>query len=169
MTKVAAVEAILSGEAGSLKASIAEAVGIVGKFKNDAEKSARSIERAFQQQEKSVERLRKSLDPLYASSKRYEAALAQLDKALKHGVISQAEYNRTLGLAEKAYLGGGKQAAAAGGALGVLGNMSDQTRYRIQNMGYQVQDIAVQLQMGAKASSVFAAQGSQIASMFGPV
>ncbi|MBL3608203.1 phage tail length tape measure family protein [Rhodovulum sulfidophilum] len=169
MSKVASVEAIISGEAGGLKASIAEAVGLVGKFKNDAEKSARAIERAYAQQEKSVDRLRKSLDPLYASSKRYESALAQLDKALKHGVISQAEYNRTLGLAEKAYLEGGKQAAAAGGALGVLGNMSDQTRYRVQNMGYQVQDIAVQLQMGAKASSVFAAQGSQIASMFGPV
>ncbi|WP_196774285.1 phage tail length tape measure family protein [Rhodovulum sp. MB263] len=169
MTKVAAVEAIISGEAGSLKASIAEAVGLVGKFKNDAEKSARAIERAYRQQERSIDRLRKSLDPLYAGSKRYESALAQLDKALKHGVISQTEYNRTLGLAEKAYLKGEKQAAATGGALGALGNMSSQTRYRIQNMGYQVQDIAVQLQMGAKASTVFAAQGSQIASMFGPV
>lgn len=34
--------------------------------------------------------------------------------------------------------------------------------------GYQIQDIAVQLQMGTNAAMVFAQQGSQIASMFGP-
>ncbi|WP_313114066.1 phage tail length tape measure family protein [Pseudescherichia sp.] len=36
------------------------------------------------------------------------------------------------------------------------------------NLGYQVQDIAVQLQMGQNAMMVFAQQGSQIASIFGP-
>lgn len=35
-------------------------------------------------------------------------------------------------------------------------------------LGYQVQDIAVQLQMGQNAMLVFAQQGSQIASIFGP-
>ncbi len=35
-------------------------------------------------------------------------------------------------------------------------------------LGYQVQDIAVQLQMGQNAMVIFAQQGSQIASIFGP-
>ena len=37
-----------------------------------------------------------------------------------------------------------------------------------QNLGYQVQDIAVQLQQGTNPLIVFAQQGSQIASVFGP-
>lgn len=35
-------------------------------------------------------------------------------------------------------------------------------------LGYQIQDVAVQLQMGQNAMLVFAQQGSQIASIFGP-
>ena len=35
-------------------------------------------------------------------------------------------------------------------------------------LGYQIQDIAVQLQMGTNAMMVFGQQGSQIASIFGP-
>lgn len=35
-------------------------------------------------------------------------------------------------------------------------------------LGYQIQDVAVQLQMGQSAMLVFAQQGSQIASIFGP-
>ena len=38
----------------------------------------------------------------------------------------------------------------------------------VQGLGYQVQDIAVQLQMGTNALVVFGQQGSQIAGMFGP-
>lgn len=169
MTTIAAVEAIISGEAGSLKASIAEAVGLVGRFKNDAERSAAAIEKAFAQQEKSVERLRKSLDPLYASSKRYEGAVEQLDKALRHGIISQAEHARMLDLSGKAYLGAQQQTVAATGAMSRLANMSGSTKAAIQNVGYQVQDMAVQLAGGTAASTVFAQQGSQIASVFGPV
>lgn len=54
-------------------------------------------------------------------------------------------------------------------SLSRLSNMSGQARGRIQNLGYQVADIAVQLDMGTKASTVFAQQGSQILSIFGPM
>ena len=36
------------------------------------------------------------------------------------------------------------------------------------NLGHQVQDVAVQLQMGTSATRVFTQQGSQIAGAFGP-
>ena len=36
------------------------------------------------------------------------------------------------------------------------------------NLGHQVQDVAVQLQMGTSAARVFTQQGSQIAGAFGP-
>lgn len=50
--------------------------------------------------------------------------------------------------------GGGKQKGIQGGAA-------------IGGVGMQLQDVAVQLQMGTKLSTVFAQQGSQIASSFG--
>lgn len=50
-------------------------------------------------------------------------------------------------------------------ASGVTGQM----RGNLQNLGYQLQDIAVQLQGGQNAALVFAQQGSQILSVFGPV
>ncbi|MCP4488301.1 MAG: hypothetical protein GY820_13420, partial [Gammaproteobacteria bacterium] len=37
-----------------------------------------------------------------------------------------------------------------------------------QNLGWQLQDVAVQAQMGTSAFTIFAQQGSQMASSFGP-
>jgi hypothetical protein len=59
--------------------------------------------------------------------------------------------------------------AAMGGALGGLANMSGNTRSVIQNIGYQVSDMAVQFEMGTRATTIFAQQGPQILGAFGPV
>jgi len=55
-------------------------------------------------------------------------------------------------------------AGASNSSKGGVINM----RYAVQNLGYQMQDIAVQLQMGASAFTVLGQQGSQVASIFGP-
>lgn len=55
------------------------------------------------------------------------------------------------------------------GAFGRLSTMSGGTRSQIQNVGYQLQDMAVQFQAGTNASVVFAQQGSQLLSVLGPV
>ncbi|ELY3813997.1 phage tail length tape measure family protein [Cronobacter sakazakii] len=54
-----------------------------------------------------------------------------------------------------------KSVSAATGSMGNLRNVFGQ-------LGYQIQDVSVQLQMGQNAMMVFAQQGSQIASIFGP-
>jgi len=53
------------------------------------------------------------------------------------------------------------------GGLTKLGNVSGQTRAKIQNTSFQLQDIAVQLQGGTKASTVFAQQLPQLLGGFG--
>ena len=53
------------------------------------------------------------------------------------------------------------------GAFGKLGNVTGQTRARIQNASFQISDIAVQLQGGAKASTAFAQQLPQLLGGFG--
>lgn len=62
-----------------------------------------------------------------------------------------------------------KTAALATTGFGRLGAMSGQTKAKIQQVGFQVQDMAVQFAAGTRASVVFAQQGSQIASVFGPM
>lgn len=62
--------------------------------------------------------------------------------------------------------------ARAGGltsAFGRLGAMSGSTRASIQQVALQAQDMAVQFAAGTRATTVFAQQGSQIASVFGPM
>ena len=53
------------------------------------------------------------------------------------------------------------------GGLGRLGKVSRQSRAQIQNTSFQLQDIAVQLQMGTRASTVFAQQIPQLLGGFG--
>lgn len=53
------------------------------------------------------------------------------------------------------------------GGLGKLGNMSGATRAKIQNTSFQLQDIAVQLQGGTKASTALAQQLPQLLGGFG--
>lgn len=176
MTELSALHVKITGDANGLKAAAGTALGAIEKVGKSAEDSARVFERAFRQNEKSVDNLRRSIDPLYAASKRYETAVGTLDKALKLGTISQAQHTKLIDQAGAAYLRNGDQAAVAatragalGGAFGRLGSVSDQTRGRIQNVAFQLQDMAVQLQSGTRASVVFAQQGSQIAGAFGPV
>lgn len=61
----------------------------------------------------------------------------------------------------------GGKLAAAGGALDKAGGSSALTR-RLGGASQQIQDIAVQLQGGTSALTVFTQQGSQLAGAFGP-
>jgi hypothetical protein len=40
--------------------------------------------------------------------------------------------------------------------------------HQVSNLGHQIQDVAVQAEMGTHALTIFAQQGPQIASVFGP-
>lgn len=139
---------------------------------DDVNTSAAASAAAFMQFERSaaaVDQLRASIDPMFAASKRYEAAIEQLNIALQQGVISQRQYEAMTERVGNAFLGAGHAAAPMYGAMGRVGQAMSGARGQIQNVSWQLQDVAVQLQAGTSASVVFAQQGSQIASAFGPV
>jgi len=72
-------------------------------------KSARDSAAAFDAWDKSrsqVDALRASIDPLFAASKRYEAALTQLDSALEMGTVSAREHAQMVDMLSAAYLRG---------------------------------------------------------------
>lgn len=84
----------------------------------------------------------------------------------------RAEMNRASAEVQKVGAAAQTAQVRAGGftgSLSRLSNVSGQTRARIQNTSFQLQDIAVQLQSGTRASTVFAQQLPQLAGGFGAV
>jgi len=138
----------------------------------DVEKSARESAAAFEAFERSkqqVDNLRASIDPLFAASKRYEQALGTLDAALEQGAISARQHAAMTEQLAAAYLRADGATTAMGGRMGFLGGVSEQTRGKIQQVGFQVQDFAVQVGAGTSATQAFAQQFPQLAGAFGPV
>jgi len=77
----------------------------------------------------------------------------QLDRQMNKLIPGYKNYNKQLRNSN------GNYKEAAGGMRMMRGGAAQ--------LGYQIQDVAVQLQMGQNAMMVFAQQGSQIASLFG--
>lgn len=152
----------------SLQTKINSATGVTNKLSKSAQMSAASFAE-FDRMSNSIDSLRASYDPAFASAQKYEAAVRQLDAALDAGVISQKRYNTILKQAKLAHAVPTAGAKKFSGSLGLLNGVSGQTRAQIQNTSFQLQDIAVQLEMGTAASRVFAQQLPQLAGGFGPV
>lgn len=96
-----------------------------------------------------------------ASSKTFEKSLDQVESAAAKADKMIAELSKeTSGLGTKMTVtAAGVKAAASG-----MGNM----RGMAQNLGYQLQDVAVQAQMGASWFTIIGQQGSQLLSAIGP-
>lgn len=132
---------------------------------------------------KSFSDVTKAVKQAEAATAAYEKELRALQVAQSSGLLSTKNASKELKAIEARYLaaqqaaaklGGGMVVAGKGakgmaGGLSALGNMSGQTRARIQNFGFQVQDITTQLTMGTRASLVMSQQLPQLAGAFGAV
>ncbi|UYU30269.1 phage tail length tape measure family protein [Siccibacter colletis] len=92
--------------------------------------------------------------PLLQGGRQVNQVLSEIESALDENInqFKRLETNVTA------------TAQSVSAATRSMGNL----RGTFGQLGYQVQDVAVQLQMGQNAMMVFAQQGSQIASIFGP-
>ncbi|MDX1539981.1 MAG: phage tail length tape measure family protein [Geminicoccaceae bacterium] len=90
----------------------------------------------------------------------FSARVAELHADLR---LDTSQYAQQLDRAEQQMRRSSQQIAQAG-----VG-MSNRSRAALQNMSFQVADIAVQLEAGVSPARVFAQQGSQIAAAWGPV
>jgi hypothetical protein len=143
---------------------------IFGANKEWANRGAMNAEfKAFMQSKAAVDQLRASIDPLFAASKRYEAAVIELDQALARGVLTEKEHAAALEQVGAAMLSTGDRVTTHTGALGALGNMSNATKAKIQGVGFQVQDFAVQVAGGTSATTAMAQQLPQLLGNFGLV
>lgn len=109
-----------------------------------------------------IDRLSKAYDPVYVATKKYEGAIKQLDRALELGRIDQTKYNDELKRAQTA-LHNTANGIEEVGRKGIQGGTG------LGNLGFQIQDFAVQVGAGTSATQAFAQQFPQLASGFGPL
>ncbi|NBW12555.1 MAG: hypothetical protein EBR82_31470 [Caulobacteraceae bacterium] len=150
------------GQAGvDFQNKVNSLTGVTREFSNSAKASAAAFE-AFDRSKAQVESLRASIDPLYAATKRYEAALAQLDAALDTGAISLAEHTATVAKVKAAYL----EADTAGTALsGGFTKGAGNAKMFMQ----QLSQVAQQGAATGQWAQAFTIQLADIGGAFGPI
>lgn len=154
------------GTSTEMQARIDALSGVTDRLGKSAERSAEAFA-AFDRSKAAVDRLRASYDPLFAASKRYEAAVEQLDEALRRGVITQGQYATMTAKLGQNMLTADGAAGMMAGQVGKVGGASTRLTSQIQNASYQVGDFAVQIASGTAASRALAQQLPQLLGGFG--
>jgi hypothetical protein len=137
---------------------------------------AAALARVAQESERyaaSAAQLRAQLDPSLAAQQRFDAEMARADDLLRAGAISAKEYAAAQNLARSnlqtswAALTAAHDAQAAAAKRGTDANHMVVNSMRAQRVagiqaGQQIQDMAIQFQMGTRASTIFAQQLPQL-------
>jgi len=98
-----------------------------------------------------------------------EAETAGLIKGLNNGSVSVEDFGAKVERMGKRVRNAENRSSSFGRAFRNLGNVSNQTRARIQNTSFQLQDLAVQIQGGTSASRALSQQLPQLLGGFGAV
>jgi phage-related minor tail protein len=104
--------------------------------------------------------LKRAMDPVERSAYELQNRLALLDRALKQGAVSQAEYARVAAQARA-------QHEALAASFQKVETGTKLAAYQITNLGYQIQDVAVQLAGGQNPFLILIQQGPQAAGAVG--
>lgn len=160
-------------EAGFSDAKLAQEVQkVVAKYKQAGDAAEKAFKdasggvadsQALKAHMRELDKVQRAYDPVYRATQKYTAELTKLDRALQIGGIDQAKYTAEV---RKAQVELGQ----------VSGAIEQQVKPKLQggadgfrNLGFQVQDFAVQVGAGTSATQAFAQQFPQLASGFGPV
>ena len=141
---------------------VVNAYGGVRAASASAESSASVFTAEIDRQARGFGELRAALDPLYRSSKQYEAAVETVTNAVRIGAATQEEANRVMALAESHYL-----TAATG--MRQVGVASNAGAAQLGNLAAQFNDIGVMLAAGQSPLQLALQQGTQISQVLGPM
>lgn len=127
----------------------------VGRTANSARESAAVFEKAFREQERmasgvsvEMQRLLQQIDPAAAAQMRFEQSTEMVNAALRQGIITQQQATQAMQLLNAEYV---RNAGASG-----------QMRMGMVQVGQQMQDVAISLYGGQRASVVLAQQIPQL-------
>ncbi|MBP2495379.1 Ca2+-binding EF-hand superfamily protein [Methylobacterium sp. PvP062] len=114
-----------------------------------------------------ADRLQRSLDAEYRAQKQMEAALKDIERARSQGIISATREGELLKLAQDRYSGVAVAMNRASAANTNHAASSGIAAHQLQNLGYQLNDVATSLASGAPLFQVFAQQAGQIGQVLG--
>ena len=107
-------------------------------------------------------------NPFLTVRQKHVDQLNRLKQLYRENQITLAQYQAGVNSLKASLVSATKNQQQMTQAMMFGRTMTRQSRAAFGQLGYQIQDIAVQLQMGQNAMLVFAQQGSQIASLLGP-
>ena len=140
-----------------------KAKSAVDSYAKSVRDSAAALEQAKIEKEvakvsASYDRLKASIDPVFAAQQRMKKAHADIRAALKAELISRDEAAASLRQYRAALVSSNK-------VLNQTRNRMNGNNMAIQQLGYQFGDFAVQVQGGTSAFVAFSQQGAQLAGM----
>ncbi|MCI5096659.1 MAG: hypothetical protein MRY77_10130, partial [Rhodobacteraceae bacterium] len=133
-----------------------------------ASAGSRAWANQLDRQAKSFDSLRASLDPVFASSKRYEAAVEQVELAVRSGIVTQREANLVLEKASAQYLGTARATQkAAAPTRGFLSLFSKERSHELRQVGLQLSQVGQQGSVTGNYLQAAAIQAADIGAAFG--
>lgn len=117
---------------------------------------------------KSMDDLRAKFSPLFAAQQRSKTTMDELNRALAVGAINQEEYGIAAMRAQHQLEIEVDAIQRSNMALQQNSSLARMNGLQIQNMGFQINDIAMGLMTGANPFVLITQQGLQIAQIFGP-
>lgn len=114
-----------------------------------------------------VERHRRQVDLMYRAEQQLAQAQRIVERGWQQGILSLAEQNRLNALAAQRFEAQAAAARKAAAANDNLGKSTGIAGHHLQNLGYQLSDVAASLASGASPITILAQQGGQIAPILG--
>lgn len=149
----------LGADISGLTEGMERAQRVVKRGADTMSKSAKASAQVFVEARRSADSLLGSLDPLYAAQVKYDRELERAQQLFKGGALTAGEMARVqAGL--KAQLDG------AGASLGTFHKTAGGARMGMQQLGYQIGDVAQQFSLGVKPQVIFAQQSGQVIQAF---
>lgn len=160
MTELTGLHAKITGDASDLKGELKGAIGLVDQFGRRMTKTAEQTDRAARVSKSALTRLRRSIDPVYSASKKYESAVKTLNAQLSAGNINQAQYERLLEQTGNAMLGLTSATQSYNSQVRV-------SRFHTANVAAQLNDIGVMMASGQSPFILAIQQGTQLNQIWG--
>jgi hypothetical protein len=120
------------------------------------------LTRATRASEQGFERLQAKLDPLARAQQAYQRTVEQVQRYEAAGIGTMQQRAQLLDIAQKRYQ---QQTVALNGAAAANDNFAKKTglsAFQVQNLGFQLNDIASGLAMGQSPFTILTQQGGQV-------
>lgn len=154
-----ALHAKITGDASQFKSEMQSSIGLLNQYGRKIIKTSADTEKTAKKSTAALTRLKKAIDPVYASTQKYERAVSVLDSQMEAGNITEAERTRLLQQASAAYLQSGKSAD-------MYTRQIRTSRFHTANLMAQFNDIGVMLASGQSPLTLAMQQGTQLNQTF---